>query len=145
VIQSLMVIRKAGGRRGRWVCNTWRDPPACLKGLVMPEGATRGGRKSAEGVIVAAHGDEGPNVKDRKAAGASADEGGAGRMVKRPEDSRKVPGQTRRSTERKRQTSAAAQRNAQPMARMSFIHAVHIFHEPLYDERHVRWYGRSRE
>ena len=71
-------------------------------------------QKSAEGVVVAAHGDEGPNMEGRRDAETSMDEGDARRKAEMPEDSRKVAGGTRKNTARERQTSAAAEENAQP-------------------------------
>ena len=71
-------------------------------------------QKSAEGVVVAAHGDEGPNMEGRRYAETSMDEGDARRKAEMPEDSRKVAGGTRKNTARERQTSAAAEENAQP-------------------------------
>jgi len=73
-------------------------------------------QKSAEGIVVAAHGDEGPNMEGRRDAETSMDETDAQRKAEKPEDSRKVAGGTRKNTERERQTSAAAEENAQPEA-----------------------------
>jgi RNA-directed DNA polymerase len=73
-------------------------------------------QKSAEGIVVAAHGDEGPNMEGRRGAETSMDETDAQRKAERPEDSRKVAGGTRKNTARERQASAAAEENAQPEA-----------------------------
>ena len=40
----------------------------CLDWLPMPRGAGMDGQKSAEGIVAAAHGGEGPNMEDRKGA-----------------------------------------------------------------------------
>jgi len=73
-------------------------------------------QKSAEGILVAAHSDEGPNMEGRRGAETSMDEADAQRKAEMPEDSRKVAGGTRKNTARERQTSAAAEENAQPEA-----------------------------
>lgn len=104
--------------------NTRGDLSACPKGLITPEGGTRGGQRSAEGIVVAAHGGEGPNVKGRKGTRSSRDEGGADRtfvslsrtMAERPEDSRRVAGGTRKRTERERQASPAEKGKTRPKA-----------------------------
>jgi len=44
------------------------DLLVCLDGLMSPRGDVMDGQKSAEGVVAAAHGGEGPNVGDRKGA-----------------------------------------------------------------------------
>ena len=75
-----------------------------------------GEQKSAEAIVAAAHGGEGPNREDRQGANASTDEGDAARMAERPEDSRRVAGGTRQSTGRERQASAAAAGHAPPNA-----------------------------
>jgi hypothetical protein len=51
---------------GKWVRNTRGDLLACLDWLTLPRGDVMGGQKSAEGIVVAAHGGEGPNMEDRK-------------------------------------------------------------------------------
>jgi RNA-directed DNA polymerase len=71
-------------------------------------------QKSAEGIVVAAHGGEGPNREGRRGAETSMDEGGAHRKAAMPENSRKVAGGTRKNMARKRQASAAAEEHAQP-------------------------------
>jgi RNA-directed DNA polymerase len=73
-------------------------------------------QKSAEGIVVAAHSNEGPNMEGRMGAETSMDEGDAQRMAEMPKDSRRVAGGTRQSTERERQASAAAEENAHPEA-----------------------------
>jgi RNA-directed DNA polymerase len=73
-------------------------------------------QKSAEGIVVAAHSDEGPNMEGRMGAEVSMDEGDAKRMAEMPKDSRRVAGGTRKSTERERQVSAAAEEHTQPEA-----------------------------
>jgi RNA-directed DNA polymerase len=73
-------------------------------------------QKSAEGILVAAHSDEGPNLEGRRDAETSMDEGDARRKAEKPEDSRKVAGGTRKDTARERQKSAAAEENAPPEA-----------------------------
>lgn len=45
-----------------------------------------GGQKSAEGIVVAAHGGEDPNMRSRKGTEFSMDEGDADRMAEMPED-----------------------------------------------------------
>ena len=50
----------------------------------------------------------------RQGAEASTNEGDARRKAEMPEDSRRVAGGTRESTERERQTSAAAEENTNP-------------------------------
>lgn len=54
-----------GGRRAR---NTRGDLPVCLDWLTVPEGGVKDAQKSAEGIVAAAHGGEGPNMEDRKGA-----------------------------------------------------------------------------
>jgi len=52
-------------------------------------------QKSAEGILVAAHSDEGPNMAGRRGTETSMDEGDAHKKAEMPEDSRKVAGGTR--------------------------------------------------
>jgi RNA-directed DNA polymerase len=73
-------------------------------------------QKSAEGIVVTAQSDEGPNMEGRKGTETSTDEGDADRMDEKPEHSRKVAGGTRENTLRERQASAADKENAQPKA-----------------------------
>ena len=73
-------------------------------------------QKSAEGILVAAHSNEGPTKEGRRGAETSMDEADAQRKAENPEDSRKVAGGTRKHTARERQASAAAEENAQPEA-----------------------------
>lgn len=51
---------------GKWVRNTRGDLSVCLDWLPRSEGFGMGGQKSAEGIVAAAHGGEGPNMEDRK-------------------------------------------------------------------------------
>jgi len=46
-------------------------------------------QKSAEGIVVAAHSDEGPNMEGRMGTKTSKDEGDALRKAEMPEDSRR--------------------------------------------------------
>lgn len=71
-------------------------------------------QKSAEGIVVAAHGDEGPNMEGRRGTETSMDEGDAHRKAEKPEDSRKAADGIRENTARERQASAAAEENAPP-------------------------------
>lgn len=71
-------------------------------------------QKSAEGILVAAHSDEGPNMEGRRGAETSMDEGDAHKKAEMPENSRKVAGGIRKNTVRERQASAAAEENAHP-------------------------------
>ncbi len=71
-------------------------------------------QKSAEGIVVAAHGDEGPNMEGRRGTETSMNEGDAHKKAEMPEDSRKAADGIRKNTERERQTFAAAEENAQP-------------------------------
>ena len=48
--------------------NTRGDLSVCLDGLPTPRGAGKDVQKSAEGIVAAAHGGEGPNMEDRKGA-----------------------------------------------------------------------------
>ncbi len=73
-----------------------------------------GVQKSAEGIVVAAHGDEGPNMEGRRGTETSMNEGDAHKKAEMPEDSRKAADGIRKNTERERQTFAAAEENAQP-------------------------------
>jgi RNA-directed DNA polymerase len=73
-------------------------------------------QKSAEGIVVVAHSDEGPNMEGRRGAETSMDEGDAQKKAEKPEDSRTVAGGTRKNTARERQTSTAAEENTQPEA-----------------------------
>ena len=75
-----------------------------------------GKQKSAEGIVAAMRGSEGLNMEDRQGTEISTDEGDADRMAEMPEDSRRVAGGTRKSTERERQASAAEKENTQPEA-----------------------------
>ena len=59
-------------------------------------------QKSAEGIVVAAHSDEGPNLEGRRDAETSMDEGDAQRKAEKPDDSRNVAGGTRKDTARER-------------------------------------------
>ena len=72
-------------------------------------------QKSAEGIVVPRR-DEGLNMEGRRGAEVSMDEGDAHRKAEMPKDSRRAASGTRQSTERERQTSAAAEENAQPEA-----------------------------
>jgi hypothetical protein len=49
---------------GRWVRNTRGDLSVCLDWLTPPRGDAMNGQKSAEGIVAAAHGGEGPNMED---------------------------------------------------------------------------------
>lgn len=71
-------------------------------------------QKSAEGILVAAHSDEGPNMEGRRDAETSMDERDAQKKAEKPEDSRKAAGGTRENTARERQTFAAAEEHAPP-------------------------------
>ncbi len=71
-------------------------------------------QKSAEGILVAAHSDEGPNMEGWMGSKTSMDEGDAQRKAEKPEDSRKAAGGTRKNTARERQAPAAAEENAPP-------------------------------
>jgi hypothetical protein len=51
---------------GKKVRNTRGDLSVCLDWLTPPEGGATDGQKSAEGIVAAAHGGEGPNMEDRK-------------------------------------------------------------------------------
>ena len=53
---------------GRWVRNTRGDLSVCLDWLTPPRDDAMNGQKSAEGIVAAAHGGEGPNMEDRKGA-----------------------------------------------------------------------------
>jgi len=50
------------------VRNTRGDLSACLEWLMPSRDGVMSGQKSAEGVVAAAHGGEGPNMEDRKGA-----------------------------------------------------------------------------
>jgi RNA-directed DNA polymerase len=76
-----------------------------------------GEQKSAEGVVVTAHGDEGPNERE-VGYRASVDEGDAVRMAEKPEAYRKVAGGTREKKDRERQASTAVTGKTQPGAMM---------------------------
>lgn len=73
-------------------------------------------QKSAEGIVAAAHGGEGPNMKERRGTGTLRDEGGAGRRAEMPEDTRKVAGGTRETKGGERQASTAVKEYTQPEA-----------------------------
>lgn len=51
---------------GKWVRNTRGDLSVCHNWLTPSRGGAMNGQKSAEGIVVAAHGGEGPNMEDRK-------------------------------------------------------------------------------
>lgn len=97
----------------KWERNTRGGLQACLWLLPSRDGGMSM-QKSAEGIVVAAHGDKGPNMEGRRGAEISMDEGDAQRKAEKPEDSRKVAGGTRKNTARERQASAAAEENAPP-------------------------------
>ncbi len=59
-------------------------------------------QRSAEGILIAAHSDEGPNMEGQRSAEISMDERDATRMAEMPEDSRMVEGRTRKNTARDR-------------------------------------------
>jgi hypothetical protein len=65
-------------------------------------------QKAAEGRIVVAHSDKGPNREGRRGAEVSMDDGDAQRMAERPTDSLSVAGGTSKSTERERKVSITA-------------------------------------
>jgi hypothetical protein len=48
------------------VCNTRGDLSVCHNWLTPSRGGAMNGQKSAEGIVAAAHGGEGPNMEDRK-------------------------------------------------------------------------------
>jgi hypothetical protein len=50
------------------VRNTRGDLSVCLYWLTSPQDDVMDGQKSAEGIVAAAHGGEGPNMEDRKGA-----------------------------------------------------------------------------
>lgn len=87
---------------------------ACRLPLSRDDGTNM--QKSAEGIVVAAHSDEGPNMEGRMGTKTSKDEGDAPRKAEMPEDSRKVVGGIRKNTVRERQASTAAEEHAQPEA-----------------------------
>lgn len=95
------------------MCNTRGGLHACLW-LPPSRDGGMSMQKSAEGIVVAAHSDEGPNMEGRRETETSMDEGDAQRKAEKPEDSRKVAGGTRENRVRERQTSAAAEENAPP-------------------------------
>ena len=61
--------------------SAYRLPPSRDDGTSM--------QKSAEGIVVAAHSDEGPNMEGRMGTKTSKDEGDALRKAEMPEDSRR--------------------------------------------------------
>jgi len=50
------------------VRNTRGGLPVCLDWLISARAGVMDGQKSAEGIVAAAHGGEGPNMEDRKGA-----------------------------------------------------------------------------
>lgn len=73
-------------------------------------------QKSAEGVVAAAHGSEGPNRKDGRGSRTSMDEAGADRKAEKPEFLGFATGGTREGAIRARQTSTAARGKTPPKA-----------------------------
>jgi len=53
---------------GKKVRNTRGDLFVCRGRLTPPRDGVMDGQKSAEGIVAAAHGGEGPNMEDRKGA-----------------------------------------------------------------------------
>jgi RNA-directed DNA polymerase len=66
-----------------------------------------GGQKSAEAVVAAAHGGEGPNTRSRTGTEHSMPEGGADKRAERPERARRAGGGTAEDTGRARQAGTA--------------------------------------
>ena len=66
-----------------------------------------GGQKSAEAVVAAAHGGEGPNTRSRTGTEHSMPEGGADKRAERPERARRAGGGTAEGTGRARQAGTA--------------------------------------
>ena len=97
------------------MCNTRGGLHACLW-LPPSRDGGMSVQKSAEGIVVVAYNDEGPNREGRRGAKTSMNEGDAHRKAEMPEDSRKVAGGTRKKRARERQTFTAAEENTQPEA-----------------------------
>lgn len=75
--------------------------------LVAPKGAAMGVQKSAEVIVAAAHGSEGPNMSSRTGTERSMAERGAGKRAEKPEQTRKVGGGTAEDTGTERQAATA--------------------------------------
>jgi len=75
--------------------------------LAAPQGAVMGAQKSAEAVVAAAHGGDGPNMRRRTGAEHSMREGDAARRAGRPEGPRRVGGGTAERTGIERQARTA--------------------------------------
>jgi len=80
------------------------------------QGDVMGGQKSAEGIVAAAHGGEGPNMEDRKGSKYFVGRRRRRQVVERPKDSRRVAGGTRERKGWERQASAVGTGNTRPKA-----------------------------
>ena len=74
------------------------------------------GQKSAEGIVAAAHGGEGPNMEGRKNALYLVGRRRRRQVVERPKDSRRVAGGTRERKGWERQASAVGTEEPRPKA-----------------------------
>ena len=75
--------------------------------LITPRGVVKGGQKSAEAIVAAAHGGEGPNVRSRTGTEHSMPERGAEKRAERPERTRKAGGGTAEGPGSERQAGTA--------------------------------------
>ena len=75
--------------------------------LVAPRGTAMGVQKSAEVIVAAAHGSEGPNMSSRTGTERSMVERDAGKRAEKPEQARKASGGTAHGPGAERQAAAA--------------------------------------
>lgn len=83
-----------------------------------------GGQKSAEGIVAAAHGGEGPNMRSWKGTEFSMDEGDADRMAGMPEDPAHEADGIRGCASGERQTSTAGEETSRPGPTMTMERVV---------------------
>ena len=76
--------------------------------LVKSRDLTKGKQKSAEVIVAAAHGGEGPNTWSRTGTERSMPEGDADKMAERPERTRRAGGGTAEGTGRAHQAGPAS-------------------------------------
>jgi RNA-directed DNA polymerase len=79
--------------------------------LVKSRDVTKGKQKSAEVIVAAAHGGEGPNTWSRTGTERSMPEGDADKMAERPERTRRAGGGTAEGTGRAHQAGTAREGN----------------------------------
>ena len=133
-------------RRGVNATGVWEESHAPYPGrsahppwwLASLRGEARGEQKSAEVVVAAAHGSEGPNRRSRVGSKRSMSEEDAAQKAEKPERSRKVGGGTAEDTTPARQALAA--RGDKAKAEAPFGGSC-VLLEPPCTEPYARWCG----